>query len=546
MNYDQYTTLNFNLAQRLDLGRSGPQLSQGPQGPGLNYDLFVIHNENDPYGEAEAWLEAARPQGSEPAPGLALVFGLGLGYHLKILRRRYPSIRLVAFEPIPDMKDVYDRNRVLTEDDGPPPLILTDWSEFMKQVGRDLVYGQQSGVVTLAPEGYKGLRPEAFGTFNLFTRQEIMRRSVIERTRENSDAAFLKNLAENAGRLPDLPDLLLLKGRLPARPAFLVGSGPSLDQNADQLRQVGDKGLILAPASALKPLLGHRVRPDVVLALESEDTSDYLRLSPAEREMLGPNVLLALASSCHPAHFEVEGFHQAVFHLTAGQAQIFSRGVFLPQGGNSGSAVFSLAYVWGLAPLALVAQDQAYAGGRLHAAGTPGEVHESNPDTFPVQGVNDSVVETNTGLLASIGWYAEAARTIASQDSPPQLFNCSAGGARVPGFSEAPLSALVASLPPVSSRLDLVGVLPKLPRTSREEVVSDVAQAAGLVSALRRLAKMDYRQAYSEIKEIGAVSKFLAQVLVEAAVATDREDLIAALDRADGLMSAMATSLNSF
>jgi|GEM_PF-982520 len=545
MNYDQYTTLNFNLTQRLDPGRSGAQLTQGPQGPGLNYDQFVIHNENDPYGEAETWLEAALPQGAEPAPGLALVFGLGLGYHLKVLRRRYPDIRLVVFEPLPDMKDVYDRNKVLTEEDGPPPLILTDWPDFMNQVGRELVYGQRSGAVMLAPEGYKGLRPEAFGSFNLFTRQEIMRRSVIERTRENSDAAFLKNLAENAGCLPDLPDLLVLKGRLPARPAFLVGSGPSLDQNADQLRQVGDKGLILAPASALKPLLGHRVRPDVVLVLESEDTSDYLRLSPAELELLGPNAILALASSCHPAHFEVEGFHQAVFHLTAGEAQIFSRGVFLPQGGNSGSAVFSLAYIWGLAPLVLVAQDQAYAGGRLHAAGTPGEVHESDPDTFPVRGVGDSVVETNTGLLASLGWYAEAARTIAAQNSPPQLFNCSAGGARVPGFTEVPLSALVASLPPVSSRLDLAGVLPKLPRTPREEVIGDVAQAAGLVATLRRLAKMDYRQAYAEIKDIGQVSKFLGQVLVEALVANSRNELIEALDRADGLMSSMATSLNS-
>lgn len=544
MNYDQYTTLNFNLTQRLDLGRGGPQVIQGPQGPGLHYDLFVIHNEKDPYGEANGWLESSLAGRPDQTPGLALVFGLGLGYHLKLLRRKYPDIRLVVFEPIPEMRDIYDHHKVMTEDDGPPPLILVDWDDFENHIGREVVYGQRSGAIVVAPEGYKALRPEAFGAFNIFARQEIIRRSVVERTRENSDAAFLKNLAENAGRLPGLPDLLVLKGRMPARPAFLVGSGPSLDQNAAYLRQVGDKGLILAPASALKPLLGHRVRPDLVLVLESEDTSDYLRLSPSEREFLGSDVVLALASGCHPAHFEVEGFHQAIFHLTAGEAQIFSQGVFLPQGGNSGSAVFSLAFLWGLAPLVLVAQDQAYADGRLHASGTPGEVHEADPSTIPVLGVGETVVETNTGLLASLGWFAEAARTIATLDSPPQLFNCSAGGARVPGFTEVPLSALVASLPPVNNRLDIAGVLPKLPRTPREEVLGDVAQAAGLVGTLRRLAKMDYRRAYAEIKDIGKVSKFLAQVLAEAAVATGRNELIESLDKGDGLMSVMATSLN--
>lgn len=545
MNYDNYTTLNFNLTRRLDSGHSGPQLLEGPEGPGLVFDWCEVHSPDSPYGEAEGWLTEARVTPAGAAPGLALIFGLGLGYHLKLIRQKYPGIRLVVYEPIPELADVYAQSGVMTPADGPPPLIFTDWRAFEKTAGQEIVYGARRGVMVVAPEPYKALRPEAFGAFDLYAGQEIIRRAVIERTRENNDAVFLKNLAQNAGRLMELPDLLVLKGRLPARPAFLVGSGPSLDKNVDQLRQIGPRGLIMAPASTLKPLLNHGVRPDVVLVLESEDTSDYLQLSPAERETLGTRTVLALASGCHPAHFQVEGFHQAVYHLTAGEAQIFSNGLFLPQGGNSGSAVFALAYLWGLSPLVLVAQDQAYDHGRLHASGTPGAVLESAPETIAVRGVDDEVVETNTGLLASLGWFAEAARTIAGQPSPPPLYNCSASGARISGFKEVPLSAVTASLAPVNGPLDLAGILPRLPRPVRKEVEGDLSQLLGLVNSLRKLARMDYRKGYAEVKEAGRLSKFLGQVLAEAAVANGRSELWAALERADGLLTVMMSSLLS-
>lgn len=543
MSYNPLTSMNFNISQVFGQSGKGIQLTEGQKGPGLIYDSFVIHDESDPWAEAAAWVDAAAADLKEATPGLALVFGLGLGYHLEEMRRRYPDIRLVVYEPIIEMIEQFERAGIFTDNGASPVMVFTDWSEYEKAVGREVVYGEKSGVLMVVPEGYRAVRPEAFGSFNVFSRQEIIRRSVIDRTRDNTDKAFLKNLAKNAGRIMHLPDLMVLKGRLPARPAFLVGSGPSLDKNADILRGVGAKGMILAPASALKPLLSKGVRPDVVLVLESEDTSDYLKLTPAEREVLGDGAVLALASGCHPAHFEIPGFHQAIFHLTGGEAQTFSHGVFLPQGGNSGSAVFALAYVWGLNPLVLVAQDQAYDRGRLHAEGTPGDVAEEDPDTISVLGIGCTVVETNTGLLASLAWYAEAGRTIAAQASPPALYNCSAGGAKVPGFNEVPLSAIVSSLPPVNNRIDLAAVLPKLPLPDQTEVKSDVAQLAGLINTLRRLALRDYKQAYKEILEVGKVSKFLGQILAETTVAGSRNELLASLDKADGLMTEMMTSL---
>lgn len=539
----QQNAMNSDMIRNYGGARPEP-VQAAHRSPGLTYENCVIHSAADPWAEAEDCIDRAFQNRPDQDPGLALVFGLGLGYHLKALRRRYPSIRLMALEPAPELKEVFELNGMLTPQDGGPPFIATEWSDFEKAARQEVVHGPASAFIVVAPEGYRTLRPEMYEAFENFVKHEITRRAVIDHTRQTTSAAFLDNLAENAGMLPELPDLMILKGRLPARPAFIVGSGPSLDHNAEHLRAVGDKGVILAASSALKPLLAKGIRPDIVLALESSDTSEYLRLNEEELSVLGTDAVLALASSCHPAHFGVPGFHKAVFHLTGGEAQTFSQGTFLPQGGNAGTAAFALAYVLGLGPLVLVAQDQAYGQGRLHAQGTPGEVHESDPEAIVVEGVGGGRAETNTGLLASVGWYAAAAQTIASQASPPALFNASAAGAKVPGFTEAPLSMLVASLAPVASRLNLAAVLPKLPRTSREEMKKDVEQIAGVVNAMRRLAVMDYRKAYEEVKNVGEVSAFLAQILAEAKVAVAREELIAALSKADGIVSLMLMSLS--
>lgn len=542
MNFD--STLSFNIARKMDPGRSGAWLSEGPYGPGLMFGAAVIHDSADPVSQAEEWLAKVRLYPADRTPTLALVFGLGLGYHLQALRRRFPDIRLLVFEPIADIKNLYDSRKVMRPEDGPAPEIYTNWLDFEKIVSREVVYGAAPAVAVLSPEPYKSLRPEAFGMFNSFTGQELIRRSVIEKTRENSESAFLSNLALNAGHLPDLPDLMLLKGLLPAGPAFIVGSGPSLLKNAADLRDLGDRGLVIAAASAVKPLLSQGVRPDLVLILESQDTSSYLDLNPGERKILGDRTILALASSCHPAHFEIPGFVNAIFHLTAGAAQIFSRGAFLPQGGNSGSAGFALAYAWGLDPLILVGQDQAYESGRLHAEGTPGETPDQNDDALTVTGLDGRAVSTNTGLLASIGWFAEAAKTVAEQPDPPRLFNCSAGGAEVPGFAHCSLKEMAASLPPAGAKIDLPALTAKIPRFTAREISADLDQLASLVASLRKLARMDHRKAFAEIQKAGEISKFLGQVLAEAAVASGRKELTASMDRADELMTLMRSSFH--
>jgi hypothetical protein len=500
----------------------------------------TVHWPEDPLGEARQWLErglARRPQG--PAPNLALVLGLGLGWHLKIIRERFPHIRLAVFEPDEALVKTYVERRVT----GFNAEIITDWAVWEEYLARELVHKEGPWPVVVSIPAYEKLWPEAAGRFHSHLAAELTRRQVIDKTKAATDSIFLDNLIENIRLCATLPDVLLLRGRLASRPAFVVGAGPSLDQNGALLKEAADKGLILCASAALKPLLRLGVSPQVIVVLESSDTSAYLQLTAEESAALWPQTVLAGAAGCHPAHFKVPGFYQSLYHLNAGQAQILSQGLFLPQGGNAGTAAFALAYIWGLSPLILVGQDQAYQGKWLHAAGTVDNVREEDQgQTITVPGVYGTTVETNTSLLASLNWYAEAGLTIQKSRPQTRLINASAAGAAIKGFEEIPLNAILANLPS-QPPLNLASHLERLPKPSAKELRTDLRQIAGLMSSLRQLAGRNLPKALTEMSALGRASAFLAQILAPSQQAENRSLALKELTRAEGLVLRMLAKL---
>jgi hypothetical protein len=393
--------------------------------------------------------------------------------------------------------------------------------------------------------GYRRIWPQEAAAFTKQISMEISRREVIERTKELTDSAFIENLAKNTGLTTVVPDLMLLKGRFPVRPGFIVGAGPSLAKNGHLLAEAVGRSVIMCASAALKPLLNVGVRPDVVLVLESSDTSSYLKLSSAERDILGPDAILAAASGSHPNHFLVEGFHKALFHLNGGEAQLLGRGLFLPQGGNAGTAAFALAYVWGLAPLILVGQDQAYEGSFLHAPGTADNVTEDDRGTtITVPAVGGGVVETNTSLLASLGWYVEAATTVRrSPQGGPALINATKSGAAIEGFREITLEDVLSRMDPNTPKIHIPSLVAAIPKPAASEIKRDLKQMSSLLSSLKRLLQLNVQRCLAEMMATSQASAFMAQILAPALASGSKAGILKHLIWADGLILKMLTSL---
>ncbi|MDR1041188.1 MAG: DUF115 domain-containing protein [Deltaproteobacteria bacterium] len=520
------------------------QVVPGPLGPGLVLRGHTVHSNDDPAAEAASWVKevVGRWQGGGGTPELALVFGLGLGWHLRRLKELFPKLRVAVFEPDREFVATFDRYNALSLADA--PVIFTDLGEFDRFVSQEVVYGEGAFPLLMVTPGYHLAFPSEAQRFMDRVGEEITRLKVIVKTRKATMSSFMDNLVENAWLAPRLPDLMLLKGRFMPRPAFAVGAGPSLAQNGHLLRDVGDRGLVICAAAALKPLLRLGVSPDVVVVIESSDTSRFLKLTDQERALMKPDTVLAAALGSHPAHFRAEGFGKALFHLSGGEAQLLSQGYFLPQGGNAGTACFAFAYVWGLNPVVLVGQDQAYLGAQLHAEGTVDSlVDPDRMDSIRIPGIGGTTVESNTGLAASVNWFAEAAALIRSKGKGPRLINSSAQGAAVRGFDEIPLEAVMRALPEQPKTWKVSEIMGSLPKPTARELRGDLKQMSAILTQTRQLVHRNVQRALIEMMNVSKVSAFMGELLAPALAGGNRQGILKSIAWADGVILKMLASL---
>ena len=67
--------------------------------PGLKIGSVTVHSFYNPLAEADAFAEAQAQAVPEAQERPLLVFGLGLGYHVKALAKRFPDRELIVVEP---------------------------------------------------------------------------------------------------------------------------------------------------------------------------------------------------------------------------------------------------------------------------------------------------------------------------------------------------------------------------------------------------------------------------------------------------------------
>ncbi|MFH1092223.1 MAG: 6-hydroxymethylpterin diphosphokinase MptE-like protein, partial [Pseudomonadota bacterium] len=197
---------------------------------------------------------------------------------------------------------VYEPEPKLSEASGPNSdyvflkenhlFVTADSGSFNELVTQETVHGDNPDPEVHVCPGYETIYPDHFRTFNQIIMGARLRRAVMDKTLLEKGRSFLSNLTVNFKRVLERPDLTGLKGRLCGCPGFIVGSGPGLEKNLHLLKNNPGRGLIIAAASALKPLREGGIEPDMVVVIEAEDTSSYLDLNGTPL-----NMLLALASA---------------------------------------------------------------------------------------------------------------------------------------------------------------------------------------------------------------------------------------------------------
>jgi hypothetical protein len=336
-------------------------------------------------------------------------------------------------------------------------------------------------------------------------------------------------------------------------PAVVCAAGPSLDKQLPTLAEARDRVLVIAIGQSLGALRAAGIEPDLVHVVESQDVAHQL-------ERAGPlgGLPLVLAPQCHPALFRRPAARRLVVWQDTNPfgcwiAAALGEHRTVPSGGTVAQCAVYLAAACGAGPILLVGQDLAFTGGRVYARGScydavglettddgrfeythlrrkmgEGYAHDRlERDLVWVEGWDGEPVSTDPAYASFRETYRAMGRALA--DEGVALWNCTEGGARIPGLAHLPFREALdrCALRPVErgslERLAPAPVAPKrgtfdapLRRARRALRTLGREAEAGRRSARQALRRLDCAPAPEQIallRSVGRAERAVQRVL---------------------------------
>jgi hypothetical protein len=267
------------------------RLSKKPQFSTLDYNipeksldtfihtkyLRIMHNI---YLEAKKTLEPLKTMPEHL--GSAVIFGIGLGYHLEPLFNKTTIDHIYLCEPNRDMFFA--------------SLFTCDWEKVLEQVDkRDGVIMLNVGVSfeTFTADFINEMKHRgSFNSVSTLLYQHYPSKEINEIIQElnknfhilaigwgfvDDGVISIAHDYHNAkAKLPTLKKDAKLPPKWRHMPVFIVANGPSLDLAIEEIKAHRDEVIIFSCGSAIMPLLKHNIIPDFHIALErTKFTFDY-------------------------------------------------------------------------------------------------------------------------------------------------------------------------------------------------------------------------------------------------------------------------------
>ena len=215
-------------------------------------------------------------------------------------------------------------------------------------------------------------------------------------------------------------------------PAFIVGAGPSLDKNIDELKRAKGRGFIIACDTAVKPLLAHGIVPDLYVLVDGLKPLHLIQTDGTEN--------IPLLTSATAAYSFLDQNKAIKIFYNENDALInrlfYQNGKdfpTMPCGGSVATSAFAFAYLIGMKNIVFVGQDLAFAGDYVHAAGTfdkkEDKVNES--DSFLVDGNYEDKVRTRGDFYAYLKWFEYYIEGCKDYEPELRVINATEGGAKI-------------------------------------------------------------------------------------------------------------------
>jgi hypothetical protein len=333
---------------------------------------FPVHDTSSALKEGKEW--AARFLRSDI--DYLIVFGLGLGWHLKALEpwlREKQSRRLIVLEDDLAIISCFLETELAQELflDSQSTLFYIDEGQEGKEVLETIAWNlYRKNFSVLASPFYQRLRSPFF--------EELQRYLVVQKTDVETvlDEFFafgpsqLSNFARNLLLWPKSKNGSSLFGHFKNIPAIVTAAGPSLEKALPLLQNLSSKALILSGGSSTNALLQGGVLPHFALSVDP-NPMQYLRLRQTQPFCLplfyrSRTLYDGLMQSTGPLLYlrGADGYPIVEWF----EKELGVKGKIVEGGHSVSNLLIELAYSLGCRPIIMVGYDLAYSQGARYAS----------------------------------------------------------------------------------------------------------------------------------------------------------------------------------
>lgn len=283
--------------------------------------------------------------------------------------------------------------------------------------------------------------------------------SVADATTISRSRKVMVNLIENLPRLKNT--VWAGNYRVPGSDVIVIAAGPSLDKNIHLLKEPHSSRVLVSVNTSAPACHKAGLQLHDVVVMESIDVSNQLPEAVPRILDLSSN-----PSNWHKSD-ELNAWFLPSGPVGSGIMHALQAGRSVPNAGNVSTAAVSIAHMWEPKRVCVIGQDLAYSDGKVYASGAQwgnlryeevdGKLQvEGHPERdelhlkhgvmpvprkrkmYDVPGWNGGTVKTTHELAEQLEWYSK-------QTFPRPMYNCTEGGASIPGMQHVPLASFLAT-----------------------------------------------------------------------------------------------------
>nr|MDE5898347.1 DUF115 domain-containing protein [Treponemataceae bacterium] len=323
-----------------------------------------------PEREAERFAEAAQ------AGDVLLVAGMGGGYHVRALARRFPQARiLVAEYSRDDIAFLAGRLPAVRELLQDPRVLLLPCEEAEYALKEQYLPAVRPSFQFLELRSWTAEAPDAAGKVREAVRRALAGISADFSVQAHFGRLWQHNILKNLEAAPAGTDISFPTEKT----AVIAAAGPSLDDAARQITERRDEFVVIATDTAYRALQRRNIRCDAVVSIDGQPISrahfmsrpdsgalfvfDVCGNPAALRKIMQSGCAAVLASTGHPLaryaeqHADGSGGTARLLPLRAGA-------------GTVAIAAADFALKAGFSKIVVAGADFSYIGGRAYARGT--------------------------------------------------------------------------------------------------------------------------------------------------------------------------------